>query len=296
MRDYKLVGKVSVSIQTLEIIQGDTSTSRFIPVVQGDFTMTLSDMKSGKNIYLLRAYSRNNTVYEKIFTLYYYTIKKEDEAFQKRDTLPESEDSYEQCGPYFISKISENGQQEWLFMPNQYGENTQRLPLIGGINFLYSQKSIAGERVGEIRFENANTAKKYGPYPLTLGCGSFQTHTLKKIAPDEYLLITSAGHEGESMEYYFNARTGIFLDIMGLMKSIDGNAAYPIFSVDVDDKNIILTEHKYCCDDIFSLYGLEKIYFSKDGKFIKRTTIEKPPLFGRSVKTAKVLYLTSKEY
>lgn len=302
---FVLSGKVGPTIQSIEIINNHDNISRLIEDFrETDFSINLTDMKIGRNIYLLRAYSKNNTIYERFFILYYYPLKTEPEEFQAvKDLRSKNFLQYEQCGPFYEKIISEENDTYWILMPNQYGKNTQKLKLDDGVNLIYSQQrelpSENGEFVwleGTIAFEDRQSNKIYGPLDVSLWCGEFAGHSVRKISDDEYLFSTSWWHEGEPSEYYFNKKEQIFVSIDRLIRKIDWDKTYGIYSVDVNDKNIILTESRYCCDDLFSLYGFEKIYFSKDGEFIKRENISQIPIFGTAIKTAQSDSLSSKDY
>lgn len=302
--DFTLSGKVGPTIQSIEIINSRDNISRLIEDFRKtDFSINLTDMKIWKNVYLLRAYSKNNKIYERFFILYYYPLKTEPEKFQAvKDLSSKNFSEYEQCGPFYEKITPENNKPTWIFMPNQYGKNTQKLSLDSGINFIYTQTELPpvdGEfwgLKGSITFEDEQIGKTYTPFEVSLWCGDFAGHNIVKISDDEYLLSTSGWHEGEPSEYYFNRKKKNFLSIYEIIKKIDGNKTYGIFGVEVDDKNIVLIENRYCCDDVFSLYGFEKIYFSKEGEFIKRENISQTPVFGTPVDRAQSDNLSSKDY
>lgn len=302
---FVLSGKVGPTIQSIEIINSHDNISRLIEDFrETDFSINLTDMKIGRNIYLLRAYSKNNTIYERFFILYYYPLKTEPEEFQAvKDLTNKNFLQYEQCGPFYEKITSKEKGTYWILMPNQYGKNTQKLKLDDGVNLLYKQQtglpSENGEFVwleGTIEFEDEQSNQVYGPLNVSLWCGEFAGHGVRKISDDEYLFSTSWWHEGEPSEYYFNRKKKIFVSINSLIRKIDWDKTYGIFSVEVDKNTIILTESRYCCDDVFSLYGFEKIYFSKDGEFIKRETIARSPIFKTSIKTAQSDSISSKDH
>jgi len=93
-----------------------------------------------------------------------------------------------------------------------------------------------------------------------------------------HIIIQQTYYEGFSDCIVYNSKTNTLMNSKeDLLLPLLRNDFYPVYSCDIQEDNLVITEEPYCCDDIPNPWGHEKFTFNLNTKeLITRTSIPKP--------------------
>ena len=142
----------------------------------------------------------------------------------------------------------------------------QAVKLKNGYSFIYGLTQSWWEFYPKFWIEDERwIGEKYWIEGFPLVYDTFSVPRIIQYADNKILIVSWGWHEGESSEFYYDPEKKKIFDIYeDIVKPSQKELAYPFYSVDISNGNLILKEYAYCCDQVYN-HGWNEI-FTYDSK------------------------------
>lgn len=281
--EYLLDIRLASDVQRLEFGWSGDWKTKFAKDFQpwsGSYSYSISakdgNLRSGKNRYLVRAYRSGGVVTERIFTLEYVNPTSYSTVTMRR--LPDSEldkiaDGEAEVSVSSYSRTDRDGAQVYRLSLLRHEFGKQTLVLGGRVTFIYElSKSGSLTDSGAIDDPESRFRPKFwiedtgrasnAVEGVSLVSENFSIPEVRLYPNDRIVIATGAGHEGESLEFFYEPTTNRLSRVLeDFVEPATGSGAYPFYFVDPTGPDLIVREYAYCCDNPYNPRGNELLTF-----------------------------------